>query len=165
MHTLFIRVGTILWFLSEVFEIADGDAFCNLVLQVDNYEIVVSIFHISHILTWYSAIVHKFIRIYPVCSTYELTKQFMKIWVKNCAVYLKKNNLYLIRARGKPTKTRVLTFWYVMVLFMKNNGIKLIRCCTVNCMYYCETIWWLCTSDSFTPFIWHIIRQTFSIPW
>ena len=72
----------------------------------------------------------------------------------------------LIRDRGKPTKTHVLTFWYVMVLFMKNNGIKLIRCCTVNCMYYCETIWWLCTSDSFTPFIWHIIRQTFSIlPW
>ena len=46
-------------------------------LQVNNYEIVVNFFHISHDLTWYSAIVHKFARIYPVCSTYELTKQFM----------------------------------------------------------------------------------------
>ena len=36
-----------------------------------------SSYHISHNLTWYSAIVHKFTRIYPVCSTYELTKQFM----------------------------------------------------------------------------------------
>ena len=47
------------------------------VVQVNNYEIVVNFFHISHNLTWYSAIVHKFTRIYPVCSTYELTKQFM----------------------------------------------------------------------------------------
>ena len=46
-------------------------------VQVNNYEIVVNFFHISHNLTWYSAIVHKFTRIYPVCSTYELTKQFM----------------------------------------------------------------------------------------
>ena len=46
-------------------------------LQVNNYEIVVKFFHISRNLTWYSAIVHKFTRIYPVCSTYELTKQFM----------------------------------------------------------------------------------------
>ena len=46
-------------------------------LQVNNYEIVVKIFHISHTLTWYSTIVHKFTRIYPVCSTYGLTKQFM----------------------------------------------------------------------------------------
>jgi hypothetical protein len=29
-----------------------------------------------------------------VCSSYELTKQFMKICVKNCAIDLKKNNLY-----------------------------------------------------------------------
>ena len=28
------------------------------------------------------------------CSTYELTKQFMEICVKNCAIDLKKNNLY-----------------------------------------------------------------------
>ena len=47
------------------------------IVQVNNYEIVVNFFHISHNLTWYSAIVHKFTRIYPVCSTYELTKQFM----------------------------------------------------------------------------------------
>ena len=46
-------------------------------LQVNNYEIIVKYFHISHNLTWYSASVHKFTRIYPVCSTYELTKQFM----------------------------------------------------------------------------------------
>ena len=31
-------------------------------------------------LTWYSAIVHKFTRIYSVCSTYELTKQFKFVW-------------------------------------------------------------------------------------
>ena len=36
-------------------------------------------FHISHT---YSAIVHKFTGIYPVCSSYELTKQFIKICVK-----------------------------------------------------------------------------------
>ena len=46
-------------------------------IQVNNYEIVVNFFHISHNLTWYSVIVRKFTRIYPVCSTYELTKQFM----------------------------------------------------------------------------------------
>ena len=34
-------------------------------------------------------------RISKVCSTYELTKQFIEIFVKNCAIYLKKNNLYL----------------------------------------------------------------------
>ena len=33
-------------------------------LQVNNYEIVVNLFHIIHNLTWYSAIVHKFTRIY-----------------------------------------------------------------------------------------------------
>ena len=65
------------------------------VLQVSNYEIIVNFFLISHNLTWYSAIVHKFIRIYPVCSTYELKKQFMYICVKNCAIDPKKNNLYL----------------------------------------------------------------------
>ena len=53
----------------------DGESL--FLIQVNNYEIVVNIFHISHNLTWYSAIVHKFTRIYPVCSTYELTKQFM----------------------------------------------------------------------------------------
>ena len=52
---------------------------CNALgsIQVNNYEIVVNFFHISHNLTRYSAIVHKFTRIYLVCSTYELTKQFM----------------------------------------------------------------------------------------
>ena len=47
------------------------------IIQVNNYEIIIKNFHISHNLTWYSAIVHKFTRIYPVNSTYELTKQFM----------------------------------------------------------------------------------------
>ena len=48
-----------------------------MIIQVNYYEIVLNVFHISHNLTWHSAIVHKFTRIYPVCSTYELTKQFM----------------------------------------------------------------------------------------
>ena len=48
-----------------------------LLVQANNFEIVVIFFHISHNLTWYSAIVHKFTRVYQVCSTYELTKQFM----------------------------------------------------------------------------------------
>ena len=43
-------------------------------IQVNNHEIVVNFFHISHNLTWYSAIVHKFTRIYAVCSTYEQHK-------------------------------------------------------------------------------------------
>ena len=51
--------------------------YSNSNVQVNNYEIVVKKFHISHNLTWYLAIFHKFTRIYRVCSTYELTKQFM----------------------------------------------------------------------------------------
>ena len=43
-------------------------------LEVNNYEIVINLF-ISAV--WYSKIVHKSTRIYPICSTYELTKQFM----------------------------------------------------------------------------------------
>ena len=39
-------------------------------VQVNNYEIIVKIFNISHNLTWYSAIVHKFTRIYPDFSTW-----------------------------------------------------------------------------------------------
>ena len=38
------------------------------VIQVNNYEVVLNFFHIRHNLTWYSTIVHKFARIYPVCS-------------------------------------------------------------------------------------------------
>ena len=56
----------------------------------------ISFFHISH--PWHDIqqiIVHRFTRIYPVCSTYELKKQFMWICgVKNCTIDLKKNNLY-----------------------------------------------------------------------
>ena len=64
------------------------------VVQVNNYKIIVRFYYISHNLTRYSVIVHKFTRIYPVCSTYELTKQFVQICVKNCTTDLKKNNLY-----------------------------------------------------------------------
>ena len=57
------------------------------IIQVNNYEMVVIFFHISHNLTWYSTIAHKFTRIYPVFSTYELTKQIIcryhQICVKN----------------------------------------------------------------------------------
>ena len=60
-------------------------------IQVNNYEIVVNFLHISHNLTWYSAIVHKFTRIYPVCSTYELTKQFMEKIAQSIS---KRINLY-----------------------------------------------------------------------
>ena len=60
-------------------------------MQANDYEIVVNCFHISHDLTWYSAIAHKFTRIYPVCSTYELTNVN---GVKNCTIDLKKNSLY-----------------------------------------------------------------------
>ena len=35
-----------------------------------------------------------FTRISKVCSTYELTEQFMEICAKNCTIDLKKNNLY-----------------------------------------------------------------------
>ena len=48
-------------------------------------------------MTWYcSGIVYIFTRIYTDCSTYGLTKQFMYVCVKNCAIDLKKNNLYWI---------------------------------------------------------------------
>ena len=39
---------------------------CSTFIQVNNYEIVVNFFHISHNLTWYSAIIRRFTRIYPV---------------------------------------------------------------------------------------------------
>ena len=64
-------------------------------VQADNYEIFLKIFHIIHNLTWYSEIVQRFTRISKFCSTYELTKQFMEIYVKHCAINLKKNNLYI----------------------------------------------------------------------
>ena len=50
-----------------------------MVLQVNNYEIVINFLHISHNLTWCIEIVNRFTRIYPVCSTYEVTKQFMYV--------------------------------------------------------------------------------------
>ena len=48
-------------------------------LQINDYEIVINSFisAFSHNLTGFSAIVHKFTKIYPVFSNYELTKQFM----------------------------------------------------------------------------------------
>ena len=38
-------------------------------VHVNNYEFIINFLHNSHNLTWYSAIVHKFNRNYPVCST------------------------------------------------------------------------------------------------
>ena len=47
--------------------------FCRLI-----FVIYVHFFHTSHKLTSYClVIVHKFTRIYPVCTTYELTELFM----------------------------------------------------------------------------------------
>ena len=48
-------------------------------LQVNNYEIVGKFFLISHNLTWYSEIVHKFTRIYPVCLTYIWTVKTIRV--------------------------------------------------------------------------------------
>ena len=59
----------------------------------------------------------------PVCSTYELTKQFMDICVKNCAIDLKKNNLYLYRK--KVLSAMLLHFlWYSQLCFAWKNAIK-----------------------------------------
>ena len=66
------------WGLFRIFELyyRKLNRNSNVLLQVNNYEIIINFFHISHILTWYS-IVREFTRIYPVCSTYELTKLFV----------------------------------------------------------------------------------------
>ena len=89
-HTIFYRKSNIKWhiygkrahfpldisgFFSCCFWIMDcfWKSYCIEDLQVNHCEIV--IFFISAI-TWHG-IVNKFTRIYPVCSTYELTKQFM----------------------------------------------------------------------------------------
>ena len=86
------QVGSFeIWKLSEICMLS-----LTLFIQVNNYKIVEKIFHISHNLTWYSEIVQRFTRISKVCSTYELTKHFIEISVKNCAINLKKNNLYPI---------------------------------------------------------------------
>ena len=72
MTSLFLR-WSILYLWLHIFSpnfvpiaVLLADFIAKIVLQVDDYEIVVNIFHISHNLTWYSAIVHKFTRIYPV---------------------------------------------------------------------------------------------------
>ena len=54
-------------------------------------------------LTLYSAIVHKFTRIYPVCSSYKLTKTFHVNLRKKCSIDLKKNNLYFSKILTKKT--------------------------------------------------------------
>ena len=69
-------------------------------LQVNDYKIVVNFFHISNNLTWYLAIVHEFTRIYPVCWTYELKETIHVNLCKNCAIDLKKNNLYWKLSQG-----------------------------------------------------------------
>ena len=68
-------------------------------LRVNYYEIVVNFFFIS-VITCHD--IQHLSRIYPVCSTYELTKQFMEICVKNCAIDLKKNNLYKNKVCSSP---------------------------------------------------------------
>ena len=52
-------------------------------LQVNDYEIIIKFFHISHDVTWYSAIVHKFTIIHPVCSTYKTIHVNL---CKNCPI-------------------------------------------------------------------------------
>ena len=94
-------------------------------VQVNNYEIVINFFHISHNLTWYSAIVHKFTRIYSVCSTYELTKQCMEICVENCVIDLKKNNLYLLF--GKILQSQCAAEWRLTQFSAIQNPAQLRR--------------------------------------
>ena len=87
-------------------------------LQVDNYEIIVNFFQSSHDLTWYSAIVHKSTRIYPVCSTYELAKQFMWICVKNCAIDLKQKNLYYWQYLLYHCRIAILKQWVLQLILL-----------------------------------------------
>jgi hypothetical protein len=60
-------------------------------LQVHNYEIVVNFIHISHNLRWYSEVVHKFTIFYPVCSTFELIKQFIEQSISKRITFIKWN--------------------------------------------------------------------------
>ena len=58
------------------------------IIQANDYEIVVEFFNISHDLKWHSAIVHKFTKIYPVCSSQFWIRVFIMLWFmkfeKNC---------------------------------------------------------------------------------
>ena len=74
-------VMTCLSFLRKLYRVTHKSLKDYPLLQVNNYEIVVKIFHISQNLTWYSEIVQRFTRISKFCSNYELTKQFMEICV------------------------------------------------------------------------------------
>ena len=49
------------------------------VVQVNNYEIVEDFLYFSHKLTCHSAIVHKFTRIYTVCSTTSRTDKTIHV--------------------------------------------------------------------------------------
>ena len=49
-------------------------------VQVNDYEVDLNFFHISHNLTWYSAIVHKFTRIYPVYSRTATEKHLLGLF-------------------------------------------------------------------------------------
>ena len=70
-HTLWLELHSFVQKPCCIFRLLETS---DRLIQVNNYEIVVNFFQISHNLTWYSAIVHTFTRIYPVCSNYELTK-------------------------------------------------------------------------------------------
>ena len=60
-------------------------------VQVNGYEIVENFFHISHILTWYSAIVHKFTSLFNLWTDKTI---HVNLYKKNGATDLKKNYLY-----------------------------------------------------------------------
>ena len=49
---------------------------CHMI-QENNYEVVINFFHISHNLTWYSAIVQKFARIYPLMNWQNNSCKFL----------------------------------------------------------------------------------------
>ena len=91
--------------------IPKSSTFDTILVQVNDYEIVVKKFHISHNLTRYSAIVHKFTRIYPVWSTYEVTDKTihgnMKTWPNICGL-LKIFELYCARIQMQTLKSNVI---------------------------------------------------------
>ena len=78
-------------------------------VQLNNFEIVVNFFHISHNLTWYSAIVHKFTRLY-LPSLFNLwTDKTLRINLcKKLRTDLKKNNLYVESLKSFPTQPTYL---------------------------------------------------------
>ena len=82
-------------------------------IQVNNYEFVVNFFHVSHNLTCYWAIVHKFNRIYQ--------KKIVLICVKNCVIYLKcryrtspLGNTMIRKICKNSKEVKTLAFWHMI---------------------------------------------------